>query len=316
MFTTSISSLHSSSPACSPYKFKSVCYLSILILLVLSLGACKPKHATHDLPSVHPEIQIEFYDSQDIAEAHAAISQYKGALAGGNFVAAYECLQKFDISKAIPPQQACNLYVFVPCNDCSNGACQSCHGTGACTNCLEGGICATCKGECTRTLKCNACICSHCGGNGTCPSCQGFLKKQCPACLGAGFGNEVITSTCTKCDGKGRINFQMSTGSHSCPICRGKGKIEKGHVPCSTCRGNGQIICRECQGRGRCSACAGIGRKNCSTCGGRGSFVQTCPKCNGSGKCLVCKGTHLCTTCQGGKLVSLVADIRLFSNTP
>lgn len=101
--------------------------------------------------------------------------------------------------------------------------------------------------------------------------------------------------TCNRCNGSGSIRVQASrncssckgTGTvivnevQTCPQCKGTTKmkvVKDGKLvdaPCnySLCR-NGKITVPKTE---RCGACSGTGVDKYSA-------VQTCPKCNGSGK--------------------------------
>ena len=282
-------------------------YAHIFLSTVLLLGSfciatsCHRAEAPTSQPELPPETAIDFYGSKDIADAHAAIPQYKLALSQGDFATADELAHKNDFNKTILQTQLCNIFVFSLCKDCSDGKCNLCHGEGVCLRCSAGGACHTCKGEGRRMVPCNSCICQHCGGSGGCPACRGFGKKQCSTCLGTGYGEKVKTKKCQKCLGKGTINFQLTPGARRCPVCRGSGKIITSRVHCSSCNGSGRVMFQECKGTGRCIYCGGVGRNPCSICGGKGQYIQTCPECNGSGECPICSGTHVCPTCHGNK---------------
>lgn len=65
-----------------------------------------------------------------------------------------------------------------------------------------------------------------------------------------------------------------------CPICRGKGHVETGPVPCPRCQGSGRVRSR----RGamifsrRCAECDGTGvlaRRPCGRCGAEGRLMQS-----------------------------------------
>ena len=68
--------------------------------------------------------------------------------------------------------------------------------------------------------------------------------ENCPGCSGSGSSDGAV-ETCTTCRGSGQVrttqNFMgMAMQSTStCPRCNGKGKIIKN--PCNTCRGKGKV---------------------------------------------------------------------------
>ena len=79
--------------------------------------------------------------------------------------------------------------------------------------------------------------CKDCGGNGT------FVR----------------TSTCQKCDGRGRV-------CSNCRGCRGSGWY-KSHLVCKMCNGSGEF------------------ERECKACGGSGDYTTSsvCRACKGSG---------------------------------
>ena len=72
--------------------------------------------------------------------------------------------------------------------------------------------------------------------------------------------------------------------------------------------------CKKCNGSGSCSSCLGEGKVVCSKCDGKGKGeeinlnngygshdVITCPDCNGKGssKCRPCNASGKCNNCKG-----------------
>lgn len=64
---------------------------------------------------------------------------------------------------------------------------------------------------------------------------------------------------------------------------------------CTTCAGEGQVICHQCSGNKKCSWCRGRGRRRV------GKHLQRCYTCSGTGRCVTCEATGLvrCETCKG-----------------
>ena len=68
--------------------------------------------------------------------------------------------------------------------------------------------------------------------------------ENCPGCAGSGSADGVI-ETCTTCRGSGQVrttqNFMgmAMQSTTTCPKCNGKGKLIK--TPCNTCRGKGKV---------------------------------------------------------------------------
>lgn len=69
--------------------------------------------------------------------------------------------------------------------------------------------------------------------------------ETCPTCKGSGAKPGTKAKTCSKCSGKGTVQFSQRTplGSfvqtRTCDRCGGSGKIIE--TPCSECRGRGQV---------------------------------------------------------------------------
>jgi len=69
--------------------------------------------------------------------------------------------------------------------------------------------------------------------------------ETCPTCHGSGARPGTQPQTCTKCNGRGQIQYSRSTGFARfvqiapCDKCEGKGMIVE--FPCNECRGTGQV---------------------------------------------------------------------------
>ena len=65
--------------------------------------------------------------------------------------------------------------------------------------------------------------------------------------------------------------------------------------------------CFNCKTTGVCSFCKGTGKR---LVGKKDNYIEeTCPFCNGSGKCHYCEGTGKCKTCDGtGKYIAKESD--------
>lgn len=68
--------------------------------------------------------------------------------------------------------------------------------------------------------------------------------ENCPGCSGSGSADGVI-DTCTTCNGSGQVRTTQTfmgmsmQSTTTCPRCNGKGKIIR--TPCNTCRGKGKV---------------------------------------------------------------------------
>ena len=68
--------------------------------------------------------------------------------------------------------------------------------------------------------------------------------ENCPSCSGSGSADGVI-ETCSTCNGAGQVRTTQTfmgmsmQSTTTCPRCNGKGKIVK--TPCNTCRGKGKV---------------------------------------------------------------------------
>jgi molecular chaperone DnaJ len=65
--------------------------------------------------------------------------------------------------------------------------------------------------------------------------------SACPACRGRGAASARGVSVCSACQGHGQVRLQQGFFSiaHTCPECRGRGRIVVD--PCSRCRGDGRV---------------------------------------------------------------------------
>ena len=79
------------------------------------------------------------------------------------------------------------------------------------------------------------------------PALKGFeteiamdKTRVCPTCQGSGIDPQAGTTTCTVCDGSGRVSVARGPMqfTKTCPHCRGTGKMGK---PCPTCAGQGMV---------------------------------------------------------------------------
>jgi molecular chaperone DnaJ len=65
--------------------------------------------------------------------------------------------------------------------------------------------------------------------------------KVCPSCDGSGTDPGSVMTTCSACNGSGRLNVAQGPMqfTRSCPQCKGHGKVGK---TCTQCGGSGQVI--------------------------------------------------------------------------
>jgi hypothetical protein len=122
--------------------------------------------------------------------------------------------------------------------------------------------------------------CPECGGRGqreerrTCPTCQGRKRVSHQECNGTGIAK------CKKCKGSGRITRMKR-------VRRGdEWTIEPQPVPCPSCEGDGQVICRCRDGLAACPDCKVSGKRKmmgpCSACTARGHLP--CDLCQTTGR--------------------------------
>jgi len=183
--------------------------------------------------------------------------------------------------------------------------------------------CPTCKN--TRTITCPKCqgqlrfTCTKCKGSGLvgCRTCRGTGIVPCHMCDGTG------QRRCWTCSGSGQVTtYESKTESREEPkvVCAGfdengdpfyETRYETNYytvqIPktetcsacggtgdggqCSTCEGQGQLVCGRCDGDGKvtCRSCKGTGTINCKACRGTGKAI--CPDCRGKPiNCPLCKG--------------------------
>lgn len=74
--------------------------------------------------------------------------------------------------------------------------------------------------------------------------------------------------------------------------------------PCKECNATGKVACRNCvRNPGKCPNCGGSGKIKTNKFVGRKfeTVEQPCPRCEGTGLCVICKGTgkHDCFFCKG-----------------
>ena len=120
----------------------------------------------------------------------------------------------------------------------------------------------------------------------------------------ASGGSTPDVTLCRACGGTGRLGRHAECeGTGRCSTCGGSGRQ---NTACFTCRGTGVEQCDHCDGTGfrqalgmRCSFCSGTGRIRCVICGGAGR--EECYSCSGTGKCRECRGTGKdeCEQCHG-----------------
>jgi molecular chaperone DnaJ len=65
--------------------------------------------------------------------------------------------------------------------------------------------------------------------------------KACPGCQGSGIDTGSVMTTCSACNGSGRLNVAQGPMefTRACPQCKGHGKVGKS---CTQCGGNGQVL--------------------------------------------------------------------------
>ena len=68
-----------------------------------------------------------------------------------------------------------------------------------------------------------------------------FTHAACPDCKGQGTAPGTSPTTCTMCDGHGRVRAQQGffTIERACPTCQGAGRVIKS--PCKNCLGVGRV---------------------------------------------------------------------------
>jgi hypothetical protein len=122
--------------------------------------------------------------------------------------------------------------------------------------------------------------CGECRGWGKtdCPACRGtrLADGPCKACTGSGVkrctraGCHVGRVKCNSCGGSGRkITYGAGIGGRTqvdpCPST----------VPCRTCGGTANVVCKKCRFglvKVDCDPCGASGKVKCSGCGGKGTF--------------------------------------------
>lgn len=243
--------------------------------------------------------EIEFFQSRDIANAHASIEQYIRLLKGGEFAEAAALAQRVRIQSAISANQQVNIAVFVSCADCHVGRCRLCSGSGVCARCKGSTVCRTCGGNSQRSRPCTACQCVTCGGSRICASCNGQGAGACTRCRGTGWGRGHQQQTCTQCNGAGSVSWQLTRGHRFCPRCGGSGSVDGRRNRCPICRGTAQAPCSDCGGRRQCGRCPVSAAAVCRRCNGAGEEVAHCPECDGKSVCPPCAGRASCGPCMG-----------------
>jgi hypothetical protein len=184
----------------------------------------------------------------------------------------------------------------------------------------------------TRTEVCKDRKCGTCAGQGdyTCTACQGVQAEgACARCAGAGDLGQV----CSRCKGTGGwcgLNACRQIQSYTpgppgeknpyckhcgqaCSDCRGYGWIQARRCP--TCldstrpnRGTGKVPGQECyckaqeQGLRVCDRCTQSWLV-CKTC--KGSRVQPCRSCLGSGQ------ANVCTKCRGSGVLTHMVTVKV-----
>jgi hypothetical protein len=125
----------------------------------------------------------------------------------------------------------------------------------------------------------NGSTCSTCDGDGRidCGECGGDGEEECGDCDGSG------NQECNNCDGSGNEDCYNCTGSSlvDCDECGGSGKDNEDE-DCSSCD-SGKIECGDCSnGKVDCGNCDGAGETECNNCDGRGRV--NCYECDGDGR--------------------------------
>lgn len=167
----------------------------------------------------------------------------------------------------------------------------------------EGPPCTACGGVGKSTVNCRACICPQCQGRRVvaCATCGGRKATLCPACRGMKFEpDRQVSERCGQCRGVGTVRKSASglmrkdrygnviLTTVPCSACRGSGQVTRTErALCSGCSGRGFLACTICSGNGvaPCSGCGGVGlMPACSACGGTRRAEAPCAACAGSGK--------------------------------
>ena len=196
----------------------------------------------------------------------------------------------------------------VDCPHCSARGqldCPTCHNTRTVT-------CPKCNGKlhftCTKCKGSGLVDCSACRGTGivACHMCDGTGRQRCWTCGGSGQvttyesqteeRQELVIDQIGFDDAGNPIyerHYETRTYTTQVPVlvtCSDCGGTGDGGQ-CSTCSGQGQLICGRCGGDGKvaCRHCKGTGTIDCKACRGTGKI--TCPDCHGKPiQCPLCKG--------------------------
>jgi RecJ-like exonuclease len=107
-------------------------------------------------------------------------------------------------------------------------------------------------------------------------SSEVFAASQSPPIVDRQVEVMLQPKNCTDCNGTGTIETKVK-----CTSCDGKGGSQ-----CTVCNGIGYTLNLINSRRNPCGYCNGKGKNECSVCKGTGQQVvlNTCKKCNGSGK--------------------------------